>query len=274
MSVLVLTPEDLFKHLHFMDIEKMKEHFKPRYKWHKERFASVTSTVFAAASDAANLSRSEGERKRIDRRDRGVRGGAERGVGVEVGGTDAKASTTIAPALEAHKKPKNISAHFRTFPTLQPDALGVDKPQLASAKHLQYLRDKKVPQSTLFAYSAIMNMKDSLWEGTRHQSALGTDFIKCQMVNKMKPDLLLDKRLFTNTIRARDFTPREERGGEGEREGEREGEGGAPKATAPPDAPPGPLEAGPKPPPQAEVQMQAKEEAYPSTTFVTQPELA
>ena len=180
LSVLILERDDLTKHLHLLDLEKLKDHFKPISDWHKEHFAKITSTAFALASEAQDKS------ERENRETKSLVSSGKNAVPKEV-----KRSSTKLPPL---------GADF--IPQLSDQSLDSEKKALLSAKNMQMLRNKNVPQSTLLAYSAIMNTKESVSVkiAQRHLTTLGTHFFKYQMISSMKPGIRLPER-FCRTIR-------------------------------------------------------------------------
>lgn len=137
MSVLVLSPEDLTKYLHALDIEKLKEHFKPRYLWHKERLANISSTTCAIAAEQKNKSNAMKEGKAL-----------KSGKKPD---SQGKAPDSKTIALESYERPNS------SFLTEQEDDMSSTTPvqqsiesqkkHLASARHLELLRDKKLPPS-------------------------------------------------------------------------------------------------------------------------------
>ena len=188
LSVLILERDDLTKHLHLMDIEKLKDSFKPRSEWHKEHFSKITSTVFALQSETKSVKKADEEKQTPD------------GLGL----------TPPPPKkTQTKKKKKRFST---TLPPLGDDfippssekSLDFEKKALLSAKNIQILRNQKVPQSVLLAYSAIMNTKESLSVkiAHRHMTSLGTSFFKHQMIREMKPDIVIPER-FCRTIRSK-----------------------------------------------------------------------
>ena len=192
LSVLILERDDLTKHLHVLDLDKLKDHFIPRTEWHKEHLSKIASTAIALAStDSRTVKMEENEASAAAAAAAGVAGsgGASRGKKKEKN----KRKSSILPPL---------GADF--ISPISDKSLDSEKKSLLSAKNMQMLRNQKVPESTMLAYSAIMNTKESLSVtiAQRHLTSLGTTFFKYQMISSMRPDILIPKR-FCKTIRTK-----------------------------------------------------------------------
>mmetsp|Transcript_11631 Transcript_11631/g.32239 ORF Transcript_11631/g.32239 Transcript_11631/m.32239 type:complete len:217 (-) Transcript_11631:54-704(-) len=160
-----------------MDLDKLKEHFIPRTEWHKEHLSKIASTAMALASE----SKAEKEEEK------------DGGLLPALPKPKSKRKSSILPPL---------GAEF--IPTISQKSLDTEKKALLSAKNMQRLRNQKVPQSTMLAFSAIMNTRESVSVkiAQRHYTSLGTSYFKNQMVSSMKTDIVIPKR-FCKTIRTK-----------------------------------------------------------------------
>ena len=191
LSVLILERNDLTKNLHALDLDKLKEHFIPRAEWHREHLSKIASTAMALASEPKGKPE-ESEREPL------------LPAATEVAGSPspakragkAKRKSSILPPLGAEFISPSVDK-----------TLDSEKKSLLSAKNMQLLRNQKLSQSTMLAYSAIMNTKEavSVKIAHRHLTSLGTSFFKHQMISSMKHDIVIPKR-FCKTIRTKSGT--------------------------------------------------------------------